>query len=39
MHSGFLTLRNDMSMDLLARFPTPPVGEELARDISRIVAI
>jgi glutathione S-transferase len=26
-------------MDLLARFSTPPVGEELARDISRIVAI
>lgn len=39
MHSGFVTLRNEMSMDLLARFPTPPIGDELAHDISRIVAI
>ncbi|MGA8434239.1 MAG: glutathione S-transferase family protein [Methyloceanibacter sp.] len=39
MHSGFVTLRNDMSMDLLARFPTPPIGEDLDRDIRRIVAI
>jgi len=39
MHSGFVTLRNDMSMDLLARLPTPQIGEELARDIRRIVAI
>jgi glutathione S-transferase len=39
MHSGFITLRNDMSMDLLTRLPTPPIGEELTRDISRIVAI
>jgi glutathione S-transferase len=39
MHSGFATLRNDMSMDLLARLPTPPIGEELARDIRRVVAI
>jgi glutathione S-transferase len=39
MHSGFVTLRNDMSMELLARLPTPPVSDELARDISRIVAI
>jgi glutathione S-transferase len=39
MHSGFVTLRNDMSMDLLARLPTPPIGEELDRDIGRIVAI
>ena len=39
MHSGFVTLRNEMSMDLLARFPTPPIGDELARDVSRIVAI
>ena len=28
-----------MSMELLARLPTPPIGDELARDISRIVAI
>ena len=39
MHSGFVTLRNDMSMNLLARFPTPPIGEDLDRDIRRIVAI
>jgi glutathione S-transferase len=39
MHSGFVTLRNEMSMDLLATFPTPPIGEELAPNISRIVAI
>ena len=39
MHSGFVTLRNDMSMELLARLPTPPISDELARDISRIVAI
>jgi glutathione S-transferase len=39
MHSGFVALRNDMSMELLARLPTPPIGDELARDFSRIVAI
>jgi glutathione S-transferase len=39
MHSGFVTLRNEMSMDLLARLPTPPVGEALEADITRIVAI
>jgi glutathione S-transferase len=39
MHSGFVTLRNEMSMELLARLPTPPIGDDLARDISRIVAI
>jgi hypothetical protein len=32
MHSGFVTLRNDMSMDLLTRLPMPPIGEELARE-------
>ena len=39
MHSGFVAPRNEMSMELLAHFPTPPIGDELARDISRIVAI
>jgi glutathione S-transferase len=39
MHSGFATLRNDMSMDLLARLPTPPIGEELEQDIRRIVSV
>ena len=29
----FVTFRNDMPMDLLARLPTPPIGEELARGI------
>jgi glutathione S-transferase len=28
-----------MSMELLASLPTPPISDELARDISRIVAI
>jgi glutathione S-transferase len=39
MHSGFVTLRNEMCMDLLARLPTPPIGGELERDIRRIVTI
>src|SRR5215510_12982129 len=39
MHSGFVTLRSEMSMELLAKFPTPPISEELASDIRRIVAI
>jgi glutathione S-transferase len=39
MHAGFAALRNEMSMDLLARLPTPPIGEALAADIRRIVAI
>ena len=39
MHSGFVTLRNYMSMELLASLPTPPISDELARDIGRIVAI
>jgi len=39
MHSGFATLRNEMSMELLARLPSPPIGEALEADIRRIVAI
>jgi glutathione S-transferase len=39
MHSGFMALRNDMSMDLLTRFPTPPISEDLEADIRRIVSI
>jgi glutathione S-transferase len=39
MHSGFASLRNDMSMDLLARLPSPPMSEALETDIRRIVAI
>jgi glutathione S-transferase len=39
MHSGFATLRNEMSMELLARLPCPPIEEALEADIRRIVAI
>ena len=39
MHSGFVTLRNDMSMELLARLSCPPISETLETDIRRIVAI
>jgi glutathione S-transferase len=39
MHSGFATVRNDMSMDLLARLPTPPMNPALEAEIRRIVAI
>jgi glutathione S-transferase len=39
MHSGFATLRNEMSMELLARLPSPPIGEALEADIRRVVAI
>jgi glutathione S-transferase len=39
MHSGFVTLRNEMPMDLLARLPAAPMSEALAADIERIVAI
>lgn len=39
MHSGFVTLRNEMSMELLARLPAPAIGEALESDITRIVAI
>jgi glutathione S-transferase len=39
MHSGFATLRNEMPMDLLSTFPTPPIGEALEADIARIVGI
>jgi glutathione S-transferase len=39
MHSGFVTLRNDMSMELLARLSCPPISDTLETDIRRIVAI
>jgi glutathione S-transferase len=39
MHSGFVTLRNDMSMELLATLPCPPISEALEADIRRIMAI
>ncbi len=39
MHAGFVTLRNDMPMDLLARLPAPEISGSLESDIRRIVAI
>ena len=39
MHAGFVTLRNDMPMDLLGLFPSSPIGATLESDIRRIVAI
>jgi glutathione S-transferase len=39
MHAGFVTLRNEMSMDLMTLIPCPPVGEILDADIRRIVGI
>jgi glutathione S-transferase len=39
MHAGFATLRNDMSMDLLGRVPSPPISSALEADIRRIAAI
>jgi glutathione S-transferase len=39
MHSGFQALRDDMPMDLLAKFPMPEVNEALDNNIRRVVAI
>jgi glutathione S-transferase len=39
MHSGFVTLRNDMPMDLLGKLPCPPLSAALEGDIARIAAI
>jgi glutathione S-transferase len=39
MHSGFATVRNDMSMDLLERLPTPPMSPALEAEIKRMVSI
>jgi glutathione S-transferase len=39
MHAGFATLRNEMSMDLLGRLPSPPMSAALEADIRRIAAI
>ena len=35
MHSGFATVRNEMPMDLLATYPTPPIGDGVARGNQR----
>jgi len=39
MHSGFATLRKDMSMDLLSRLPSPPISAALGADIERIATL
>lgn len=39
MHAGFGAVRNEMSMDLSARYPTPPLNEALSAEIARVVAI
>lgn len=39
MHSGFATLRNEMSMDLLGRLPSPPMNAAIETDITRIAAV
>ena len=39
MHAGFAALRNEMSMDLLGRLPSPPISAALEADIRRIAAI
>jgi glutathione S-transferase len=39
MHAGFATLRNEMSMDLLGRLPSPPMNAALETDIKRIAAV
>jgi glutathione S-transferase len=39
MHAGFATLRNELPMNLLARLPTPPIGEELEWEIRRVILI
>ena len=39
MHAGFADLRRELPMDICARKPGHPYGEETARDIARIVEI
>jgi len=39
MHAGFAALRNEMSMDLLGRLPSPPISAGLEADIGRIAAV
>jgi glutathione S-transferase len=39
MHAGFVTLRQDMPMDLLGRLPSPLMSDALEADIRRIVTI
>jgi glutathione S-transferase len=39
MHSGFGSLRTDLSMDIVARVPRRTRSHETARDIARVLAI
>src|SRR5262245_50226988 len=39
MHAGFATVRNEMSMDLLARLPCPPMNDPLHTEHSRLLTI
>lgn len=39
MHAGFQALRNDMPMDLISRFPMPPLSDALRANIGRVVAV
>jgi glutathione S-transferase len=39
MHAGFVTLRNEMPMDLLGLYPSPRIDGGLESDIRRIVTI
>ncbi|MBM3545212.1 MAG: glutathione S-transferase family protein [Alphaproteobacteria bacterium] len=39
MHAGFVTLRNEMPMDLLGLYPSPQIDAGLESDIKRIVTI
>lgn len=39
MHAGFASLRREMPMDILGRYPPQPPSPETARDIARITAL
>ena len=39
MHSGFASMRRDMSMDIAARHPRRPTSQETADDVDRVQAL
>ncbi|OIQ93827.1 glutathione S-transferase YfcF [mine drainage metagenome] len=39
MHSGFMGLRRDLSMDLAARLPLPELADDTRADIARVEAL
>ncbi len=39
MHSGFASLRRDMSMDVVARHPRRPMSRETENDVARVLAL